>query len=575
MRSYRHAESIPANVMKEFEAYDSFTQQLLYTRGIESKDEAVTFLNPNYETGRHDPFLLPGMEQAIARILRAIAENEKIVIYSDYDCDGIPGAVVLHDFFYAIGFTNSEHYIPHRHYEGFGLSVYALEKIRESKPDLLITIDCGTADVASVQFANENNIDVIVTDHHVPLSHISKETDEMIYDLPLAYAVVNPKIGNTYPFPDLCGAGVVFKLVEALIARGNFDLKPGWEKWWLDMVGIATISDMVPLTGENRIFARFGLDVLRKSRRPGIQHLLRTTRTSQRHLTEDDIGFTIGPRINAASRMDTPEDAFHMLAARDEGDAGARVAHLEKLNKERRGIVGSMTKELKRRITDMIDLPEILVLGNTEWRPSLVGLAANSLAETYNRPAFIWGRDGNGIIKGSCRSDGVTSVVTLMNSISDFFIEHGGHHMSGGFAVKDENIFSFPEKLNEAFRLLGAKRSVQEEVVIDATLTLDAINESLLRTLAVFAPFGIGNPKPLFEFKDVVPEQVIMFGKAKEHLKLIFNGRETREALAFFAQPDSFRNSPVAGKTCTLLAHVEQSFFMGRMQTRLRIVDIL
>lgn len=565
MATYRLADAVPETVRDALSAYDPLTAKLLYGRGIESAVDAEAFLNPDYANGRHDPFLLHDMERAVTRILAAVENGDKIVVYSDYDCDGIPGAVVLHDFFRAIGHGNTEHYIPHRHFEGFGLNERAVEKIGAGGARLIVTIDCGTSDHVAISAANARGIDVIVTDHHEPPA-----------EMPAAHAIVNPKVGDAYPFTELCGAGVVFKLVEALLARGGFSVPPGKEKWWLDMVGLATVSDMVPLTGENRVFAHYGLEVLRRSRRPGLQHLFRKARISQQHLTEDDVAFTLAPRLNAASRMDTPEDAFQMLATEDEVDAGARVLHLERLNNERKGLVASMTKELKRRMAELAELPDVIVLGNPEWRPALAGLAANSVAEAYRRPAFIWGRDGNGVIKGSCRSEGKTSIVTLMNAVSDIFLEHGGHHMSGGFSVRDEHVFTFGDELNAAYRTLGTEAVHDEERVIDASLPLSSVDDRLVRTLAALGPYGVGNPKPLFEFKEVAPAEVVQFGKAKEHVKLTFEeGGRRIEAIAFFATPESFTAVPRAGGPITLLAHVERSFFMGRQQTRLRIVDIV
>lgn len=539
-------------------------QQLLYSLGVEDAVSADTFLNPNYETQLHSPLLLHDIVKATTRIHNAITNHERIIIFSDYDCDGIPGAVVLHDFFTAIGYTNFTNYIPHRHYEGFGLSVAGVEKMSADKAQLIITIDCGTTSHAAITFANELGIDVIVTDHHEP------ETE-----LPNALALVNPKLG-TYPFPDLCGAGVVFKLVQALLQTGTYPINPGQEKWWLDMVGVATIADMVPLLGENRVLAHYGLQVLRKSRRPGLQQLLRKAKLNQSTLTEEDIGFTIAPRINAASRMDAPEHAFLMLTATDEGEAGAHVEKLEKLNTERKSTVAVMTKEINHRLREMIEMPSVLVMGNPLWRPALVGLAANKLAEEYNRPVFLWGRDGNEVIKGSCRSGGGVSVVKLMEVISHAFHEHGGHHMSGGFSVHDEFIFSLPELLNGAHTQLGSEAVVPREHLVTAELPLSAVFGEVKTALAKLAPFGVGNPKPLFAFSNVSPRAVDVFGKAKEHLKLVFETEAgTLEAIAFFAQPTDFKIEPTANTELTLLAHIETSFFMGRSQTRLRIVDIL
>lgn len=538
--------------------------QLLRARGITTTSAAQAFVCPDYDSQLHSPLLLHDVEKACVRIETAIKNKEQIAIFSDYDCDGIPGAVVLYDFFTAILYTQFQNYIPHRHYEGFGLSEKAIDRLAADGVTLIITIDCGTSNVAEVEYAKNKGIDVIITDHHEP---------EAV--LPAAVAVVNPKLGE-YPFADLCGTAVIFKLTQALLERGSFAITPGWEKWWLDMVGVATIADMVPLVGENRVFAHYGLQVLRKSRRPGLQQLLRKAKVSQSHLTEDDIGFTIGPRINAASRMDTPEDAFYMLSESDETKASARVSHLEDLNTKRKSMVAQMTKELHKRLEQVTELPRVLVFGNPDWRPSLVGLAANKLAEEYNRPAFIWGTDGNGVYKGSCRSGGDVSVVTLMQATPDIFLEFGGHHVAGGFSVKDADIFTFGEKLNTAMEELGTKAVVAEPILIDAEISLNEVNPFLLKQLNQLAPFGMGNKKPLFAFRGVTPTSVEAFGKTKEHTKLIFGTENGQlEAIAFFQLPEDFSQLPVIDVPHTLIGHVEQSFFMGRLQTRIRIIDII
>ncbi len=561
---FSKAPSITKEARQALASYSLPLQQLLFSRGLVDKPAAEVFLNPDYETQLHSPLLLHDIVKATTRIHKAIIEHEAVVIFSDYDCDGIPGAVVLHDFFKAIKFTEFTNYIPHRHYEGFGLSVSAVEKMAANGAKIIITIDCGTSSTEAIVRANELGIAVIVTDHHEPEA-----------ELPPALAIVNPKLG-AYPFPDLCGAAVIFKLVQALIQTGQYNISVGLEKWWLDMVGVATIADMVPLVGENRVLAHFGLQVLRKSRRPGLQHLLRKAKIAQEYLTEEDIGFTIGPRINAASRMDAPEHAFMMLTATDEGEAGTHVEMLEKLNTQRKSTVAVMTKEINKRMEHMTELPAVLVMGNPLWRPALVGLAANKLSEEYNRPVFLWGKDGNDVIKGSCRSGGGVSVVKLMDEARIAFIEHGGHHMSGGFAVHDNHIFSLAESLNNAHVSLGVDASVARELSVDADLRLADIFGEVRQALVKLAPFGTGNAKPLFSFTRVVPSDVSVFGKAQEHLKLLFTtDKGPLEAIAFFATPTIFTKEPVAGQPVTILAHIETSFFMGRKQTRLRIIDIL
>ncbi len=563
---YTLCNLVPDNVKQELAQYDTWLQQLLYNRGIVDKVAAELFLQPSYEEHLHNPFLLNDMTVAVERILKALKQNERIVIYSDYDCDGIPGAVVLHDFFTTVGFANFYNHIPHRHYDGFGLSVKAVNKLKETQaPALIITIDCGTTDNEAVDRANDLGINVIITDHHEP-----KAT------LPNALAVVNPKIGTTYPFSGLCGAAVVFKLVQALIARGDFAITVGQEKWWLDMVGLATIADLVPLRDENRVFAHYGLTVLRKSRRPGLQQLLQKQKASQQHLTEDDIGFTIGPRINAASRMDDPEGAFILLATKDEAEAAARVRQLEQLNQERKIAVAQMTKELHQRLALLENIPPVLVMGNPDWRPSLVGLAANKLAEEYNRPAFLWGRDGNGVYKGSCRAGGGMSVVKIMTEAAAIFSEFGGHHASGGFSVLSEHIHNLNEILQDAMFRLGEMASVVEPVVVDQELALDDIKPTLLAAQKRCGPFGCDNPKPVYLLKMVTPQSVTVFGKSQEHTKLVFaTTGMAKEAIAFFRTPEQFAKIPRPQEPLSMLVHLEESFFMNRQQTRLRIIEIL
>jgi single-stranded-DNA-specific exonuclease len=560
--TYRLAEPISDSARAELAHLDPLIAQLLFTRGIVTKTEADRFLAPDYAE-RHDPFLMTDMEKAVTRILTAIRANERIAIWSDYDCDGIPGAVLWHDFFTAVGFTNFENYIPHRHDEGFGLNILGIDALVKRGTSLIVTLDCGITNVEEVAHANAHGVDVIVTDHHEPGA-----------TLPPAHAVLDPKRDYAYPFRELCGSGVAWKLIEGLIARGGFALTEGSEKWWLDMVGLATMADMVPLIGENRTLAHFGMTVLRKTRRKGLHELYRSQRIDPRYLSDDDIGFTIAPRVNAASRMGVPHDAFHLFVASEPGEATTRAAHLERINNERKGVVAAMVKEMRKRLA-LRDIGKVVVVGDPDWRPSLLGLAANSIVDEHRRPAFVWGRDGRGILKGSCRSDGSISVVALMERAKDHFIEFGGHHASGGFAVREDRIHSLPRALEDALDPSDTALRDTSSVVIDADLTIDQVTDTFHQSISSLSPFGVGNPKPLFRFRSVIPERVTSFGKSGEHTKLGFSGRTSNvEAIAFFTPPSGF--TPKVGKEpVDLIAHIERSYFMGRPHLRLRIVDII
>jgi single-stranded-DNA-specific exonuclease len=354
----------------------------------------------------------------------------------------------------------------------------------------------------------------------------------------------------------------------------------------MDLVGMATLSDMVPLTGENRVFAHFGLQVLRKSPRKGLIQLLKKLKINQRYVTEDDIAFMITPRINAASRMGVPMDAFHLLTADNDADADTYATHLDAINNERKGVVASLVKEVKKTVRERHGelVPSVIVLGNPEWRPSLLGLAANSCAEEFNRPVFLWGRDGEKLIKGSCRSDGRTHVVELMRAVPiGVFSQFGGHHFSGGFAVSNEQIHYLEQRLNEAAeKIQESSNKKQEESqntidTIDMELQLEAINSDLHNEINQLAPFGTGNAKPVFLFRKIMPANIRIFGKGNEHIELIFQKKsgEKVSAISFFGINNPWAKTVQINKPIDLIASVEKSMFRGRAELRLRVVDVV
>lgn len=551
-------EVLPSRVLA---AHETLLTELLRARGLTDAAKLRRFLQPDFVADRHDPLLLPDIEPAVARLTRAIAHGEKIAIFADYDCDGIPGAVLCDDFLEAIGHSARVVYIPHRHYEGYGLSESAVETLADSGATLLLTIDCGTNDHAAIARARARGMDVIITDHH-----------ERTSELPEACAVVNPKAHGNYPDPELCGAGVVYKLVEAVLSHTRYGLPYGYERWWLDMVAIATIGDMVPLHGENRILAQFGLTVLRKSRRPGLQQLCRKLGVTQQSLTEDEVGFLLVPRINAASRMDAPEDAFALLRTRDTAAAEKYALHLERVNRQRKSAVALIHKAVRARVHARQPVPPVIVMGDKRWRPSLLGLVAHKLADEYQRPVFLWGQDGHGVLKGSCRAGGDASVVALMAAAGDALQSFGGHTQSGGFTIAPEHAADVESALLDAYTPAAATPAGTPTPA--ATLALADVTNDLYTALSALAPFGMANPKPCFSFPNVVPHSVRTFGAQGEHLRVCFTDTpEGFEAVAFFAATQQFSASPVPAHAGTLLATVERSTWRGRAKLQLRMLD--
>lgn len=552
----------------------SLLDHLLKNRGLNDVRSAQNFLNPDYTSDVHDPYLMKDVGKAADRIVFAIRNNEKVVIYSDYDADGIPGAVVLHDFFKKIGFNNFENYIPDRHEEGFGVNIQAVEEIASRGAKLMITIDCGIVDVLPIARAKELGVDTIITDHHEPNG-----------ELPPAVAIVNPKQADcNYPFKFLCGAGVVYKLIQAILSNKEYsdltkNITPGWEKWLLDMVGLATLSDMVPLTGENRVFAKYGLLVLRKSPRIGLMKLLNSAKTNQRFLTEDDVGFTITPRINAASRMGVPDDAFELLATSDETRAGELIAHLNQINDERKGLVASIIKDIRGRMSDRETegtMREVIVMGHVHWKPAVLGLVANSLKDDHDRPVFLWGKENSSSIKGSCRSDGRVNVVELMEANRSLFVTFGGHKMSGGFVIEQEKIHHLEDSLIKTYKDIATSGSDQVGQDFETELSLDHVTNETYRLLEKLGPFGMGNPKPVFLFRDIQVEGVKLFGQAKNHAEIIFRNSAGKKigAISFFVKAGDKIRELASGDKVNLKASIEKSYFKNYPELRLRVVSI-
>lgn len=560
------------DILKE---YPEFVQDLLVARNITTVESAKNFFNPNYDVHVHDPFLMRDMDTAVERIITAIDKKEHIAIYSDFDADGIPGGALLHDLFKKIGLKRFTNYIPHRDTEGYGFHKEAVDVLAKKKVTLIITVDVGTANPETVDHANTLGIDVIVTDHHLTQGV-----------LPNAVAVINPqREDETYPYKHLCGTGVAFKLVQAILTRAREqkkkwvqDIPEGWEKWLLDLVAIATVADMMPLVGENRALVHYGLLVLRKSRRPGIAALCRKAGLQQPYLSEGDIGFTIGPRLNAASRMGNPEVGFTLLTTQDDGTAADAAKELDSLNNKRKGQVASIVRGLKKRF-DEDSSGNVLVAGNPNWSPALVGLAANSLVDTYGKTVCLWGKEGTGNIKGSCRGNGDVNIVEMFSTAGDALSKFGGHEHAGGFSVEHDAIHTLAEALNGAYSdvTLRKKKEKSSLTTVDATLShSDAQNVN--RALERFAPFGIENPKPTFVCQNVAIQSLKQFGKEELHFEMRISEKDaqkTLRAIAFFKTPDSFTLMPVVDAVVDVLCTLELSRFAGRVNLELRIVDIV
>jgi single-stranded-DNA-specific exonuclease len=466
--------------------------ELLKRKGFACADEVNAFLQPRLRS-LGDPFLLPNMSAAVARILEAIDRGERIVLFGDYDVDGVTSLALLAEMLQSYG-AAPELFLPLRMEEGYGLSPESVERCCEQhQPQLLIAVDCGTSSLAEVASLKERGIDVIVLDHHEPKSA-----------LPDCVAIVNPKTKADCAFEYLCSVGIVFKLCHALLKTRpapSFDLKAN-----LDLVALGTVADIVPLEKENRIFVQRGMRELAISKRPGVRKLMEVAAV-RAPVAAEHIGFRLGPRLNAAGRLATAEKALRLLLTRDEEEAQALAAFLDSQNRERQRVERKICDEAEEKLKETFD-PErdaAIVLGSADWHPGVLGIVASRLARKYHRPAILVAFDLAGLGKGSGRSIKRLSLVEALDRCAENLEKFGGHEMAAGLAVREGNFEAFASAFRQAARELLEEDDLQPRLLLDYELTFAQLNGELLRWHQALEPFGNANLHPLFLARYVEP----------------------------------------------------------------------
>jgi len=486
--------------------------QLLKSRKINDRD---SFLHPKYQSFG-DVFLLPDMEKAVKRIKEASLKKQKIVIYGDYDIDGLSASCVLYNAFEAFGFKDVEVYIPNRFIEGYGLTIGSVDRIKEMQADLIVTVDTGSLSHKEVDHANSLGIDVIITDHHnVADQH------------PKAIAVINPKRkDHSYPYRDFAGVGVAFKLVQALMTELK-GLDNGQEKWLLDFVALGTVCDIVPLSGENRMLVSYGLKVLKVSKREGIKALIASSGIDLSNINTFDIGFKIGPRLNATGRLKTARLALDILLTKDLRSALDMAEELNNLNNERKLIQEKILKQAEIEAEKQSDL-KVLVVSQTGWNHGVIGIVASKLVEEFKKPTYILEEMAGGLSKGSARSYGDFSVGEGIKYASRVIEKGGGHKLAAGVTLKTDNIPNFRNLVNEYYETLKLKD--QEKYLIkqaDLVLeSLEGIDLELLNLISDLEPFGNENSEPVFEIRSLRILKKYLMGKDKNHVRYLLQDKK-------------------------------------------------
>lgn len=484
-------------------------EKILASRNID-KDKLNSFLSPDYDLEKGDPYLLPDMQKAVDRIKTAYEKGEKIVIYGDYDVDGISATALLLDAFESFGFKNIQSFIPNRFVEGYGMTIGAVDKIKSMDANLIITVDCGSLCHSEISYANSLGIDTVVTDHH-----------NVAETPPPAVAVVNPRFGgHLYPFSDLAGVGVAFKLVQAL--QKELDgLPEGYEKWLLDLVALGTVCDIVKLTGENRANVYWGIEVMKKQRRAGLKALMAVANIDKADISAKTLGFVFGPRINAAGRMETASLALDMLISKNGDDALNKANYIDNLNSHRRQMQDDIFKEACKIALDYKD-DDVLVINGKNWNHGIIGIVAAKILEKFKKPVYILAENDNGETKGSARSFGDFSAADAVRAADDIIIKGGGHAAAAGVTLKNDKISDFRQRVNEFYNSLQLNN--QERCLLPkADVEIDdfsEINEDLVGKIATMEPFGNGNPEPVIKITAADIVNVQHMGTDGQHIKL-------------------------------------------------------
>jgi single-stranded-DNA-specific exonuclease len=576
----------PEEFMRQFPELTRILCRLLYSRGLSEKEAIEIFLDPRFETGVHDPFLFRDMQKAVERIFSARKHREKIILYGDYDADGITAVVIGASVFKSLGFKEGEAfdvYLPDRDREGYGLNSNTLRLLAEKGAKLIITADCGITNISEVDVANSLGVDVIITDHH--------SIPEV---LPKAFAVLNPRLPDeTYPCKFLCGAGTLFKLMQGLLKEASkYPEYAGIAmesvmKWLFDIAAIGTVADMVPLLDENRLMVKYGLVVLNKTQRIGLRKLVDiafhakngNASKPRRALDAYSIGFQIAPRINAAGRIEHSSQSYRLLMSEAEDEAENLSKSLNVTNTHRQQLTEEIFSEGKRQIANMDPKAKIYCVLGEEWSSGVVGLVAGKLTSEYYRPVIVATRM-LGSIRGSGRSvRELDLIATLRELDSRFFDKLGGHPMACGFTLADGVNF---DDFRTALTALVNEKLAEVELIptldIDTEISLFDVNWELYEDLAKMQPFGMANPQPVFLISNCEVVELFPVGSDAKHLRLRVRQKSSegsyveRNVIGFSmgARCDECQ----IGDTLDLVASLELNEWNGNRELQLKLSDM-
>lgn len=533
--------------------------RILEGRGL-TPAEIEVFLYPDYVRDRHDPLLLTDMTVAVDRIMQAAERGEQVAVYGDYDIDGITATALMVEALGALGLT-ARSYIPDRFEEGYGINQAALERLQAEGASLVVSVDCGITSVAEAAWAKVHGLDLIITDHHAVPAVI-----------PEAVAVINPKRpGDAYPFKDLAGVGVALKLAQALQAKSGRPAA-GQEKWWLDLVALGTVCDVVELTGENRMLVSFGLKVLRRSRRPGVQALAEVGGVDAAALTARHLGFVLGPRMNAAGRLEHASASLELMLTKDATRAWQLAGELDEVNRRRRATQDQVLQAANGQAAEMTADP-VLVVAGEDWSQGVVGIVASRLVEEWGKPALVVQILGDHA-KGSARSVAGFNMVEALRANAGLLTKFGGHYHAAGFTLPTGKLGKLRAGMGEYFQQHAVTESGDKERAELVLEDLSDLSLDLVEVLELLEPHGRGNPKPVFELAGVEVVSADRIGKEGRHLKLALSDNSGRRLGAIgFGLADG-HGELKAGQKVVATGILNKNEFRGRSDLQLVLSDL-
>lgn len=553
------AAGIPSSVKEPLSAFHPVLQQILYNRGYQTYEEARDYLearNPD----KADPFSILGMAEAVERIESALLHDEPIAVYGDYDVDGVSATALLLQYLTARG-AKVQGYIPNRFDEGYGLNIEALDNLHAQGVGLVITVDCGIRSIPEANHARKIGIDLIISDHHHPAS-----------ELPEAVAIINPKQAlDDYPYKDLAGVGLAYKLVQALSAEKGWEISHlyGYDPY-LDLVALGTVADLAPLTSENRYLVRNGLETIRQPHRQGIMALIGVAGLQPSQITASQIGYVLGPRLNAAGRLESALDALNLLVTSDVSEAARLAQLLEIQNRERQQITTAIQQHAEQQVLETDPDAILIFAADPDYNPGVVGLAASKLSEIYYRPAIV-AHQGEEFTRASCRSIPEFHITLALDQCADLLVHHGGHAAAAGFTIRNENVTELVYRLREIATAELSQIDLKQTLPVDLEISLSELKPEILKYLDALQPTGFGNRQAYFVSRDLRPMGVRAIGRDGMHLKFsVTDGWITYDAIAF---QQGFWSDQMPARI-DILYTFELNEYNGRKSLQLNIRDI-